>query len=117
MTTSNAVLLPPFLTEAAILHGKPDAGELLKIIARSITEWALDAAPSSEAKKASDNDSVVTVEATEAKKPCKTNHASAKTVAAQTKKPGKAKQASAKTATAKTLASITEIYNNVLAFL
>ena len=41
----NAVLLPPFLTEAAILHGKYDAGELLKIFARSITEWESDAAP------------------------------------------------------------------------
>ena len=103
--------------EAAILHGKPDAGELLKIIAHSITEWALDAAPSSETKKASVNDSVETVEATEAKQPCKTNHASAKTAAAQKKKTGKAKRASAKTATAKTLASITENCNNVLAFL
>ena len=26
----NAFLLPPFLTEAAILHGEPDAGELIK---------------------------------------------------------------------------------------
>ena len=34
----NAVLLPPFLTEVAILHGESDAGELLKIFARSITE-------------------------------------------------------------------------------
>ena len=28
---------PPFLTEAAILHGESDAGKLLKIFARSIT--------------------------------------------------------------------------------
>ena len=62
----NAVLLPPFLTEVDILHGESDAGELLKIFARSITEWASDAAPPSEADKASDKDSVVTVEAPEA---------------------------------------------------
>ena len=37
-TPRNTVLLPPFLTEAAILHGKSDAGELLNIFARSITE-------------------------------------------------------------------------------
>ena len=36
----NAVLLLPFLTEAAILHDESDAGEILKIFARSITEWA-----------------------------------------------------------------------------
>ena len=29
----NAVLLPPFLTEVAFLHGKYDAGEILKIFA------------------------------------------------------------------------------------
>ena len=36
-TSCNAVLLPPFLSEAAILHGKSDAGELLKIFACFIT--------------------------------------------------------------------------------
>ena len=30
-TPRNAVLLPPFLTEAAILHGESDVGDLLKI--------------------------------------------------------------------------------------
>ena len=35
-TSRNTVLLPPFLTEATILHGKSDAGELQKIFARSI---------------------------------------------------------------------------------
>ena len=30
-TSRNAVLLPKFLTEAAILHGESDAGELLKV--------------------------------------------------------------------------------------
>ena len=42
-TPRNAVLLPPFLTEAAILHGESDAGKLLTIFARSITEWESDA--------------------------------------------------------------------------
>ena len=41
----NSVLLPPFLMGAAILHGELDAGELLKIFARSITELASDAGP------------------------------------------------------------------------
>ena len=36
----NAVLLPLFLTEAAILHDKSDTGDLLNIFARSITAWA-----------------------------------------------------------------------------
>ena len=30
-TPRNAVLLPPFLTQAAILHGESDVGDLLKI--------------------------------------------------------------------------------------
>ena len=51
----NAVLLPLFLTEAAILHGKSDAGELLKIFPRAITDWASDMAPPSEANEASDD--------------------------------------------------------------
>ena len=38
LTSRNAVLLPPFLTEAAILHGESDEGELLNIFARPITE-------------------------------------------------------------------------------
>ena len=103
--------------EAAILHGESDAGELLKIFARSITEWASDVAPPIEADEASDNDSVVTVEAAEAKKPGKTKQASSKTAAAKTKKPGKAKQASAETATTEILASIADNFNDVLAFL
>ena len=36
----NAVLLPPFLTENAILHRDSNAGKILKIFARSITDWA-----------------------------------------------------------------------------
>ena len=66
-TPRNAFLLPPFLTETAILHGELDAGELLNIFARSITEWASDADSSSEADEANKNDSVVTIEAAESK--------------------------------------------------
>ena len=62
----NPLISLPFLIEAAILHGELDAGELFKIFARSITEWASDTAPPSEADKASNDDSVVTVEAPEA---------------------------------------------------
>ena len=58
-----------------------------------------DADSSSEADEANDDDSVVTIEAAEAKNP------------------GKAKQASAKTAAAETLATITDDCDNVLAFL
>ena len=36
-TPLNAVLIPPFLTEAVIRNGESDAGELLKIFARSVT--------------------------------------------------------------------------------
>ena len=41
-TPRNAFLLPPFLTKDVILHGESDAGKLLNISARSITEWAKD---------------------------------------------------------------------------
>ena len=60
-TLRNSVLLPPFLTEATILHGKSDAGKLLNIFARSITEWAKDEDTTSEADEANDNDSVVVI--------------------------------------------------------
>ena len=115
----NAVLLPPFLTEAAILHGESDAGELLKIFARAITEWASDTAPPSEADEAGNDDSVVTVEATEASEGKKLGKpkASADTPATEARKPGKAKQASAETAAAKTLASFAVDCDDVLAFL
>ena len=46
-TPHNAVLLPLFLTEAAILNRESDAGEILKIFARSITEWAREGEDSS----------------------------------------------------------------------
>ena len=104
----NTVLLPPFLTENAILHSESNAGEILKIFARSIREWASDAAPPSEANKASDANSVVTIEAPEAKKPGKKKQASAEMDAAEAKKPGKANQASTETAAAETLASIAD---------
>ena len=105
------------MTEAVILHGKLDAGELLKIFALSITEWAPNADSLIKANEASDDDSVVTIEAAEAKKPGKANPASAETAAADMENPGKAKQASAKTAAAETLATITDDCDNVLAFL
>ena len=73
----NTVLLPPFLTEAAILQGELDVGKLLKIFARSITEWASDADYSSKADEANENDSVVTIKAAEAKNPGKVKQASA----------------------------------------
>ena len=47
-TPHNDVFLPTFLTEAAILHGESDAGELLKVFARSITDWAKEERPTSE---------------------------------------------------------------------
>ena len=112
-------LLTPFLTEVAILHGKSDAGELLKIFTRSITEWASDTAPPSEANKASDDDIVVTVEAPEASEGKKSGKpkASAKRPASEARKPGKAKQASAETDVAETLASFAVDCDDVLAFL
>ena len=89
----NAVLLPPYLTEVAILHGESDAGELLKIFARAITEWASDTAPPSKANEASDNDSVVTMKATEASEGKKSgkSKASTDTPATEARKLGKAK--------------------------
>ena len=39
-TPRNVVLLPPFLTEAEILDGGADAGDILKIFARSVTDKA-----------------------------------------------------------------------------
>ena len=86
----NAVLLPLFLTEVAILHGELDVGEPQKIFARSITEWASDTAPPSEANEASNDDSVVTVEAPEASEGKNSGKpkASAETSATEARKPG-----------------------------
>ena len=39
-TQRNAVLLPPFITEATILNGWSDDGDLLKTFNRSVTERA-----------------------------------------------------------------------------
>ena len=39
-TPRNAIILPPFLMEAAILHRESDAVELLEIFSHFITEWA-----------------------------------------------------------------------------
>ena len=115
----NAVLLPPFLTEAAILHGESDSGELLKIFTRSITEWASDTAPPSEADEASENDSVITVEAADASEGKKSGKpkASADTPSTKARMLGKAKQASAETAAAETLAPFAVDCDDVLAFL
>ena len=84
----------------AILHGELNVGDILNIFACSITEWESDSYSSSEADKANDNKSVVTIEAAEAKA-----------------NPGKAKQASVETAAARTLATIADDCDNVLAFL
>ena len=115
----NTVLLPPFLTEVAILHVESDARELLKIFSQSITKWALDTAPPSEADEASDDDRIVTVEAPEASEGKKSRKpkASSETPTTEARKPGKAKQASAETAAAETLASVAADCNDVLAFL
>ena len=87
----NTILLPPFLTEDSILHGESDAGKLMKIFARSITDWVSDADLSSKADEASDDDIVVTIKAAETKNPDKAKQASAETAAAETKNTGKAK--------------------------
>ena len=72
-----------------------DAGELLKIFARSITEWASDTASPSKADEASDDNSVVMVEAPEASEGKKSGKPKASVEMPTTKasKPGKAKQA------------------------
>ena len=80
-TPRNPILLPPFLTEAAILHGESDAGELLKIFARSITEWVLDADYSSEADEANNNVSFAIL------KPRKPNQSQARRIRPPPKRP------------------------------
>ena len=95
-TPRNAVLLPPFLTKAVILHRESDAGELLKIYARSIMEWVKEGENTSEADNDKNEDSVITIEAED------------KNLA----KPGKKNQS-----TSETLTTITDNCNDVLAFL
>ena len=94
-TPHNAVLLPPLLTEVAIRHGMSDEGELLKTFARSITEWAKKGEPST----GEDDDN---------KKYSKGG------VVAEDEKT--TKKSKTKQATAKTLTSIANNCDNVLAF-
>ena len=95
-TPRNAVLFPPSPTKAAILHEELDAGELLKNIDRSITEWAKEGETTSGEDDDNDEDSEVSVETKDEK----------------TTETGKAKLA-----TAETLVIIADNYDNVLAFL
>ena len=95
-TPRNAFLLTPFLTEDMILHGESDAGELLKIFSRSITECAKEGENTSKVDDDNDKDSVITIKAEDEK----------------TVTPGKAKQA-----TAETFTTIADNCDNVLAFL
>ena len=95
-TPRNAVLLPPFITEAAILHGELEAGELLKIFSRSITEWAKKGETSRGEDDDNGKDSIITINAEDEK----------------TAKPGKAKNS-----TANMLATIADDCGDVLAFL
>ena len=78
-----------------MLNGRSDAVDILKIFVRSIMEWAKKEETTSEEDKANDNDSVVTIEAEEAKV-----------------KPGKSKQA-----VAETLTTITDGCEDVLVFI
>ena len=95
-TPRNAVLLPPFLTEAAILHGESDAVEFLRIFARSITKWAKEGETASGEDGDNDKYRKSGVEAEDEK----------------TTKEGKANQA-----TTKTLATISEDCDDILSFL
>ena len=74
----------------------------MNIFACSITEWASDAAPPSEADEASADNSIVTVRLPEAP---------------EGKKAGKTKQASAETAATDNLATIADNCDDVLVFL
>ena len=81
--------------------------------------WASDTAPPSNADESSDDDSVVTVEDTEASEGKKSGKpkAYADTPATDARKLGKAKQASAETAAAEMLAPFAVDCDDVLAFL
>ena len=92
----NAAPLPPFLAKAAILNEELDAFDLLRIFARSMTEWSKEGENTSGDNNNGDNDIKGGVEAEDKKK---------------TKK-GKANQDNAKT-----LATITDNCDNVLALL
>ena len=95
-TPHNAILLPPFLTEAAILDCDSDEGKLLNIFALSIIDWEKESENTSGYAAAADDNGEDGVEAEDKK----------------TSKKGKAKQA-----TVKTLATIVDNCNDVLAFL
>ena len=95
-TPRNAVLLPPFLMEAAILHGESDTGKILNIFAHSISGWEKEEETTSEADEDNEENSVITIEAEDAK----------------LANPGKANQASAKT-----LTTTTDYFDNILDFL
>ena len=62
-TPRNAVLLPPFLVEAAILHGESDVGELLKILLVPSRSGQMKGKTSSGEDDGNDEDSEVSVEA------------------------------------------------------
>ena len=94
-TPGNAVLLPLFLTKAAILHGESEAGEILKIFDCSITDWAKEGENASNADNDNNKDSVITIKAEDEK----------------TAKTGKSEQA-----TAKTLNTIADNCDEFLAF-
>ena len=79
-----------------ILHGELESGKLVKISARSTTEWVKEEETTSEADKANNDNGVITIKAEDEK----------------SAKPYKANQA-----VAKTLTTIEEDFNNVLAFL
>ena len=95
-TPRNAILLLTFLTEAAIIRRESDAGELLKFFARSIMDRAKEEETTSKADEANNDDSVITIKAKDAK----------------SANPVKSKQAAAKT-----LTTIVDNCDNVLAFL
>ena len=73
-------------------------GELLKIVSRSITEWVMEEDTTSEVVEANEDNSVITIDAEDAKA-----------------KPGKANQAVAETAAVETLTTIAYDCDNVLA--
>ena len=66
-TPHNAVLLPPFLTEAAIFHGESNTGKILKIFACFITDWEKEGENTSGADDNKYKDSEVTIEAEDEK--------------------------------------------------
>ena len=95
-TPRNTVLLLSLLTEAPIIHEELDAGELQKIFARSITEWAKEGENASGKKDDTEKDSEDSVE----------------TEDEMTSNTGKVMLA-----TANTLVPFTDDCNDVLAFL